>query len=342
MSARAPLHVAIAALVALAAPLARGADAPPPKPTAPAAEAATPPRDRDPKQLYGFSVAGSLVDRAKILPGGPGRDGIRAVDAPRFAGPDQSDAISPETPTIGVAIGGEARAYLVPILEYHQIVNDVVGGVPIAVTYDPLTGVARVFRRTVKDRMLRFGVSGLVWNSGFLFFDRETESLWSQFEGRAIAGPLAGESLASIRVRQEEFATFRAREPKTQILIPPDPEHLDYNQPPFARYGEEDRWSFPVEAGDRRFHAKELVVGVSVGGKSRAYLASLLTRNGGRAEDEIAGKKISISYESDRGVFEWEAPEDVAVTEAYWFAWKAFHPDTEIWKDPGTVPGREP
>jgi hypothetical protein len=291
----------------------------------------------DPKQTYGFSVAKALVPRDKIVAGGPGRDGIKAVDAPTFASVDLADAVAPETPVLGVAIAGDARAYLLPILEYHQVVNDVVGGTPVAVTYDPLTGAPLLFDRSVDGKTLRFGVSGLLYNSGFLLYDRETESLWSQFEGRAIAGALAGKSLRRIDVREEEFAAWRRREPKTRILIPPEPQRLDYNQSPYSGYAEEDRWRFPVEAGDRRFHAKELCVGVSVGGRARAYLASLLTKNGGRAEDVFEGRKISVSYESDRGVFEWSAPADVQVTEAYWFAWKAFHPDTEIWSDPGAV-----
>jgi hypothetical protein len=296
---------------------------------------------RDPNESYGFSLAKTLVPRDKIVAGGPGRDGIRAVDAPSFASIESADAVAPETPVLGVAIAGDARAYLLPILEYHQVVNDVVGGVSVAVTYDPLTGAPLAFDRSVDGRTLRFGVSGLLYNSGFLLYDRETESLWSQFEGRAIAGALAGKSLRRVEVREEDFAAWRRREPKTRILIPPEPQKLDYNQSPYASYAEEDRWRFPVEAGDRRFHAKELCVGVSVAGKSRAYLASLLTRNGGRADDVFEGRKISVAFESDRGVFEWSAPADVQVTEAYWFAWKAFHPDTEIWNDPGQVPRAE-
>jgi hypothetical protein len=97
-----------------------------------------------------------------------------------------------------------------------------------------------------------------------------------------------------------------------------------------------------VEARDRRFHAKELVVGVVAGGKPRAYLASLITANGGRVEDDLGGKKIVIRYDKQRGVFECDVPAGVTVTESYWFAWKAFHPDTTIWKDPGAVKGREP
>lgn len=334
------MQARVLACAALAALLALPAAAADPKDAAPGAKSL--PLHQDPKQLYGFRVTQQLVDREKIVPGGPGRDGIRAVDAPTFVGAEAADAISPETPVLGVEIGGDARAYLIPILEYHQVVNDEVGGVAIAVTYDPLTGVPRVFRRKVGERTLRFGVSGLLYNSGVLLFDRETDSLWSQFEGRAIAGELAGRTLEPVRVRQEEFSAWRSRAPKTRILVPPEPGKLDYNATPYSGYAEKDGSIFPVEARDRRFHAKELVVGVVANGKARAYLASLLTKNGGRAEDWFEGRKIRVSYESDRGVFEWDAPDDVEVTEAYWFAWKAFHPDTEIWKDPGAVEGREP
>jgi hypothetical protein len=333
------LGIAAASHAASENPAAQPAQAPP---VAGAAKPAPLPIDQDPKQLYGFKVTRQLVAPEKIIAGGPGRDGIRAVDAPTFAGPEAASAIGDETPVLGVSIGGDARAYLAPILEYHQVVNDSVGGVPIVVTYDPLTGTPLAWKRSVDGRTLRFGVSGLLYNSGFLLYDHETESLWSQFEGRAIAGPLAGKTLEAVPLRQQDFASWFAREPKTRILIPPDPAHHDYNESPYATYAEKDGGPFPVEARDRRFHAKELVVGVVVGGKPRAYLASLVSANGSRIEDEIDGKKIVVAYDSARGVFEWEVPAGVPVTESYWFAWKAFHPDTTIWKDPGKVQGREP
>lgn len=292
--------------------------------------------------MNGFAITRQLVDREKIIPGGPPRDGIHSIDAPAFAGAGAGDAVAAETPVLGVSIGGAAHAYLIPILEYHQIVNDAVGGVPIAVTYDPLTGVPRAFKRTVDGRELHFGVSGLLYNSGFLLFDRETESLWSQFQGRAISGPLAGKVLERVPVRREEFGSWLKSEPKTRILIPPDPDKLDYNTSPYEGYSEKDGSAFPVEARDRRFHAKELVLGVVINGKARAYLASLVTRAGGKLEDEFQGRKMEVAYAPDTTSFRWSAPADVDVTEAYWFAWKAFHPDTEIWHDPGKVEGREP
>lgn len=312
--------------------------------TAPVAEAPTAPLpiQQDPKRLYGFKVTRQQVAREKIIAGGPGRDGIHAVDSPTFAGPEAADAIGAETPVLGVSIGGDARAYLSPILEYHQVVNDSVGGVPIVVTYDPLTGAPLAWKRSVEGHTLRFGVSGLLYNSGFVLYDHETESLWSQFDGRAIAGPLAGKTLEPVALRQQGFGSWFAREPKTRILIPPEPNHYDYNESAYAAYAEKDGGPFPVEARDRRFHAKELAVGIVANGKARAYLASLVSANGGRAEDEVAGNKILVRYEKERGVFDWDVPAGVTVTESYWFAWKAFHPDTTIWKDPGKVQGREP
>jgi hypothetical protein len=322
---------------------ARGTPPPGPSAAGTGTAAARPlPPEQDPKQLYGFALTRPEVDPAKILPGGPGRDGIPAVDAPTFASTAARDAVADDTPVLGVSIGGDARAYLLPILEVHQIVNDTVGGVPIAVTYDPLTGAPLVFDRRVDGRTLHFSVSGLLYDSGFLLYDRETQSLWSQFEGRAIAGELAGRTLARIPVRREDFASWIAREPHTRILIPPDPAHFDYNAQRYGRYEQQDGSLFPVDARDRRFHAKELVVGVVVDGHARAYLASLLTRQGGRAEDVLAGQPVTVSYDRAKGTFDWTVPAGAQVTEAYWFAWKAFHPDTDIWQDPGDVPGREP
>ena len=92
-----------------------------------------------------------------------------------------------------------------------------------------------------------------------------------------------------------------------------------------------------MRARDPRFHAKELVVGVEAGGVKRAYLGSLVTAAGGRVEDRIGEHAIRIDYDSEAGAYRFAIPPDVQVTEAYWFAWKAFHPDTEVWRDPGDV-----
>jgi hypothetical protein len=283
------------------------------------------------KEFNGFTVEAALVPRELIVAGGPGRDGIHSVDDPKFALPEGATWVRPNTPVLGVELGGEARAYPVHLLEFHQIVNDVLGGAPVAVTFGPLAAAPLAFHRKLDGRVLTLGVSGLLYNSNFLMYDRETESLWSQFEGRAIAGPLAGKRLRRIRVRQETTATWLSRFPGAKILVRPDVMHIDYRHTPFDRYMIADRIPFPVKAQDRRFHAKALVVGVVAKGKARAYLDSLVTRAGGSIEDVFQGNRIRIRYDREAAVFSWEAPDDVELAEAYWFAWKAFHPETEIW-----------
>jgi hypothetical protein len=288
--------------------------------------------DKDP--LNGFEIERHTVPREAIRPGGPGRDPLPEAK-PEYAAPADASWVEPQNQVIGLFAGGQARAYPVHLMEYHQLVSDELGGVPVVVTYDPLTGTPRAFRRDVDGRTLRFGISGLVYNSNFLLYDRETESLWSQFRGDAISGDLSGKRLTSLPVRQETLARWLERHGDTRVLVRPKPLEIDYRYSPYKAYWLEDQIPFPVAAQDLRFHAKELVLGVETNGRTRAYLGSLLTRAGHRAQDEFEGRTIRIEYDPDAAVFVWEAPDDVAVTDAYWFAWKAFHPDTEVWHDPG-------
>jgi hypothetical protein len=291
--------------------------------------------------LNGFSLDGALVHRQEIRAGGPSRDGIESVDGPEFVGVKEAHWVIERNPVLGVVVGGEARVYPIHLIEPHQIVNDEVGGVPIVVTYDPLMAVPRAYRREVGGRTLSFGVSGLVHNSNFLLYDRETESLWVQFTGAAISGPLAGKKLERIPMPQELLRTWLGRHPRSRVLSRPRPTKIDYRYSRYSRYILQDKIIFPVKARDDRFHAKELVLGVVVGGRVRAYLGSLVTKAGGKVEDDLDGKKIVLVYSSEDGIYSYDVAEGVEVTEAYWFAWKAFHPDTEVWNDPDEVSGTE-
>jgi hypothetical protein len=287
-----------------------------------------------PKTLNGFRLVPLIVKAELVRAGGPGRDQIKAVDDPQFVTPEQATWVAADTPVIGVELGGEARAYPVHLIERHQIVNDLLAGVPLAVSYDPLAGTPRAFRRRVGGRDLHFGVSGLVYNACSLMYDRETQSLWSQFTGQAISGPLAGTRLEMIRVRQEPRDLWLGRAPASTVLVRPDPRGIDYRYSPYQAYWLQEEIPFPVAAKDSRFHSKELVLGVVAQGKARAFLGSLLTAAGGRVSDDFQGKTIRILYDSEDAFMQWEIPKEVEVTEAYWFAWKAFHPETEIWHDP--------
>ena len=280
----------------------------------------------------GFDLSKSILPAGAIRAGGPPRDGIRSVDAPGFVSPDEAIEVSGTTVVLGLAVGGEARAYPVHLLEWHQIVNDVVGGVPVVVSYDPLTGSPRAHRRRHGDRVLAFGVSGLIHNSSFLLYDRGTESLWLQWTGQAVAGPLAGARLTPLPVRQEVLALWLAREPETLVLQRPLPKEIDYRYSPYKTYWIDEKIPFPVAAKDPSHHPKELVVGLAADGRARAYLGSRLTAVGGSVTDTFAGRRVRIDYDTNLAAFAWDVPEGIEVTEAYWFAWKAFHPDTEVWQ----------
>jgi len=304
---------------------------------APASATETGRHQADPHATLGFSLQGLRVRRDLVRAGAPAPDLVQAVDAPRFAPPDGARWVDGSTPVLGVEVGGEAHAYPVHVIERHWAVNDVLGGVPVLVLYDPMSGAALAFERRLGGKVLRFGVSGMVYDAASLLYDHETRSLWSPLLGRAISGPLAGKTLPRLRLRREVLDVWLGRAPSSVVLVPPS-RTIDYRYSPYKAYWIQDRIPFPVAASDERFHAKELVLGVVSGGKSRAYLGSLLTRAGGKIRDSFQGREVRILYNTDEATFTWEIPDDVAVTECYWFAWKAFHPDTEVWKDPG--PGR--
>lgn len=329
-SGRARSAAAITAALFLAAALGRAAAGPP--------GAGTPVEGGASQTLNGFRLVPLVVKAELVREGGPARDQIKAVDDPQFVPPEQATWVVADTPVIGLELNGQARAYPVHLMEHHQIVNDVLAGVPIALSYDPLAGTPRAFRRSVAGKNLHFGVSGLVYNACSLMYDRETQSLWSQFTGQAISGPLSGTRLDRIRVRQEPRDLWLGRAPTSSVLVRPDPEGIDYRFSPYTAYWLQEDIPFPVAAKDSRFHAKELVLGIVMKGKARAYLGSLLTAAGGRVTDNFQGKKIQILYDSENAFMQWEVPKGIEVTEAYWFAWKAFYPDTEVWNDPKVKP----
>ena len=155
----------------------------------------------------------------EILSGGPPRDGIPSIDNPQFIRPEEAEAwLAAVEPVIALEINGEARAYPIQILTWHEIANDVVGDVPVAVTFCPLCNSAITFDRRFQGETLEFGTSGLLRNSGLIMYDRTTESLWQQFTGEGIVGDLAGEELTFLPSRLISFADFVQAYPDGVVL----------------------------------------------------------------------------------------------------------------------------
>jgi hypothetical protein len=174
------------------------------------------------------------VDLDEIIPGGPPRDGIPAIDRPAFA-PVAEATLPEDEPVIGLLINGQARAYPLRVLIWHEIVNDVIDGVPVAITYAPLSNTALVFDRRVGDGVLEFSSTGKLRHSGLLMYDRMTASWWQQFLGEAIVGELTGARLVMLPARLESFARFRQRAPAGRVLVPRDGAPA-YGKNPYVSY----------------------------------------------------------------------------------------------------------
>ena len=175
------------------------------------------------------------ISFSEIMSGGPPKDGIPSIDDPNFAEIGDVDLPDRE-PVIGLRVGDEFRAYPLRVLMWHEIVNDVIGGVPVTVTFCPLCNTAVVFDRRLDGRVLDFGTTGKLRNSDLVMYDRQTESWWQQFIGEAIVGELTGATLDVLPSRIESFARFRARAPDGTVLVPGFSLFRRYGRNPYAGY----------------------------------------------------------------------------------------------------------
>ena len=178
----------------------------------------------------------ATIDLGRVRSGGPPRDGIPSIDDPQFVPVAEETGLAGSEPVIGLSLDGEARAYPLRILTWHEIVNDVVGGRPGAVTYCPLCNSSLVFDRRVEGTTLEFGTTGKLKDSNLIMYDRRTDSWWQQFTGEAIAGEYAGERLELLPSRLQSWERFRAEHPDGLVLVPGDPGLRDYGRNPYAGY----------------------------------------------------------------------------------------------------------
>jgi hypothetical protein len=279
--------------------------------------------------LNGFLLDTDEIDAAEIRPGGPPRDGIPALDLPPQVSAGRSPWADDER-VLGVSRGGEARAYPISILVWHELVNDVLGGRPILVSFCPLCGTGMVFDRHFDGRERSFGVSGLLYRSDLLLYDRQTKSLWSQISATAITGPSRGTRLRQVRATMTSWARWREAHPHTTVLSRDTGHVRDYGSTPYGDYAVSDRLLFPAPS-DRRYHPKTPTLGLRIpGGPERAYPAGELLRAGGCVEDTFEGHPVRVAYRAEERIFEFQAPQAVEVVEGFWFAWSAFHPETGV------------
>ena len=204
-----------------------------------------------------------LVDPSELRSGGPPPDGIAPIDEPRFQSLDEASYLTADEPVLALEIDGDARAYPIQIMIWHEIVNDTVGGAPVSVTYCPLCNSAVAVDRRVGGRTLTFGTSGLLYQSSLVMYDRQTESLWSHFTGQALAGVLTGTELDSYPVATVSWSDWSAAHPDGRVLSRDTGSDRSYGTNPYPGYDDvgTDPFLFDGDA-DGRLAAKERVVGM--------------------------------------------------------------------------------
>ncbi|MEJ7800284.1 MAG: DUF3179 domain-containing protein [Ilumatobacter sp.] len=206
-----------------------------------------------------------IVDTDEIISGGPPPDGIPPIDEPTFLPTRAVDFLAEDEPVLALEIDGDARAYPIQVMIWHEIVNDTVGDAPVSVTYCPLCNTAVAVDRRVGERVLSFGTSGSLYQSALVMYDRQTESLWSHFTGQAIAGVLTGAELDSYPVATVAWSDWRDAHPDGLVLSRDTGHDRDYGRNPYPGYDDVDNPPYLFEGEvDDRLAAKTRVVGVGL------------------------------------------------------------------------------
>jgi len=287
---------------------------------------------------YQFDLSDFRGDRSLLVASGLPKDGQPAIDDPRvlsMADVDRrnrsphSRVIVSRDKVVGVEINGEARAYPIRVLNWHEVVNDVVGGVPVAVTFSPISRAAVVFDRRVGDQTLRLGFSGLVYQHNLVMYDRRDdpsrESLWPQLRFEAISGPMAGRPLNVLPGRLTMWGKWREAHPETTLAVGLTVGSFEdrYERAPYER-------EFAV--GETVFPVRPMPPAASETGVDPfAVVAAYRTPDADGVEGSAARWLVTTE---DHAI-----PPGVPAAYARFFAWYAQHPDRTRIVDPSPDAG---
>jgi len=268
----------------------------------------------------------------ELVWGGVRVDATPALDNPKMVSAVDAEYLNPDDLVFGVEIAGDARAYPLRIVNWHEMVNDVVGGMPVSLAYCTLcnAGILYGTQVTGRDQPFTFGTSGLLYRSNKLMYDRITDSLWNQFTGRPVVGPLAGSdiSLKVLPLVTTPWRLWRAKHPTTKVVsfdtgfsrdYGPDAVYRDY-------FGNKDLL-FPASVKDRRLQQKDIVFGVRAAGGTKAW--PLTAFAGGKAIHDRVGQVDVVlignaeqrtvrAYESKGHKFTLSAPDLLRASDGYW------------------------
>lgn len=282
--------------------------------------------------LNGFNISNALVNSSEIKKGSPPRDGIPALNYPQFLKSNKAFFLKDNDLIIGLEDDQISKAYPISILIWHEIVNDSINDKPVVITYCPLCGSGIIFNSVVNGLNLTFGVSGLLYNSDVLLYDKQTESLWSQMMLKSINGQQKGAKLEVIASDLTTWGRWKQNHPNTFVLSDQTGFNRNYDKNPYQGYTSTEQTYFPVSATSDKVNTKEVILGIQIKNAFKAYPYNELAKSNGIIEDSFKGVTVKIQYDKTSQTATLISPSNIVSFSSYWFAWYAFHPYTRVYK----------
>jgi len=310
-----------------------------------------------------------LIPRGSILDGGVGLDGIPSIDDPNFTRASDVDYLEDQDLILGIRVGQTIKGYPHPILDWHEIVNDEIGSENIALTYCPLTGTGVGWGRDINGSTTEFGVSGLLFNTNLMPYDRNTRSTWSQQRLECVNGALIGHEPELYTFVETSWASWKAAYPDSEILNEDTNIDRNYAVYPYGNYRTSAQTIFPIDRDDNRLHPKTRVLGLELNdewmsvafpesagnqlfmmtrGSDDAVVIGNTLRNfivafraeAGRTYEAVDDLEFPAIFQDDMGIrydmlgspMDDSGPSLELYPQfiGYWFSWGTFYPNLEL------------
>lgn len=228
-----------------------------------------------------------------------GFDCIKSIDHPVFIAKDAVDFLEDSDMVMGVLVNGIVKCYPHPVLDWHEIVNDSTGNTSVFINYCPLTGSGMAWDRTIDGEKTSFGVSGLLFNSNIMPYDRETESIWSQMKMECVNGKLYQHKPVMYPVLETTWKTWKKCFPDAPVLSTNTGYSRGYGEYPYGSYREDMDIYFSTENDDPKIHPKERLYGITDGKNAVCYRFRDFEKGIQLVSDAVNGKSILVAGSAD-------------------------------------------
>lgn len=279
-------------------------------------------------EINGFDTSSSVLDAQQLVRIGPVNRPVEMLE-PIKTVPISSSDWGKDDVVIGVEVNGEARAYPVAMMVWHEIVNDELGGEPILVTFCGLCGTGIVYRRSIDDKALTFGLAGLLYHSDILLYDIETKSLWSRYLDEAVTGQLKGKAIDGLPFRMMTIAEWEEAFPESTVVSRDNGSEMDYRSTPTGMTSAGDN-VFASLPKDLRYHPDMPVLAIKRWKHSKVYPAGEILVAGGIVKDTFDGLPVQIQFLPEEQDFKVQVAEGIEVAHSHWSEWVGNQPDSEI------------